>query len=83
MSMTAALNEMHTALSKRHEVSSHTSGNLRHHFWGEMRITNVTKCSTPQRGKGRYPKPSLKTRKETNIEKLSLYHVKKSGVVYA
>ena len=83
MSMTAALNEMHTALSKRHEVSSNTSGNLRHHFWGEMRITNVMKCSTPRRGKGRYPKPSLKTRKGTNIEKLSLYHVKKSGVVYA
>ena len=30
--MTAALNEMHTDLSKRHGVSPHTSGNLRRHF---------------------------------------------------
>lgn len=118
--MTAALNDMQKYLSKRHGVSSHTSGNLRHHYvclflylveqvefsqllsdvdllyfhrgqsqqrelhallfsdsvWREMQTTNVMKCFIPRRDKSRYPKPNLKTKKKTNIEKLSLYHVK-------
>ena len=41
MSMTAALSEMHADASKRHEVSRHTSGKLRHHFRREKRTTNA------------------------------------------